>query len=439
MALWKRLSFISAVAVLCLSLAACGVGISSPIPSIDGQSLPRKGEGPDGENIKLRIMWWGAQTRHKVTMKALEAYAKEHPNVTFEADYSGMDGYLDRLTTQAAAKNAPDIIQIDPGWVADWAYRNQLADLTGAVDLTNIDDKLTNLGHLNDKLYAVPLGSVAHGMIYDKAAMEKSAIPLPINGWTWEDFFKLARESTPKLGAGQYFTKDYAGDVFAYSAYQYARGKGALITDAGQFNIDNQVFLEWAYQWQDLRASGAVPPADVNAADKEFDPSADLMIKGTILIRLSYSSSYGAWDSIKPGAYALVTMPRAEEAGGWLKPSLFFGISAASKHVEEAKAFIDWFVNSEDAGKILGTSRGVPVNSAVADAIDSTFSEADQTGMVLYNATLRDGQQWTPGASGWTNWIDKDWSMVRDELSFGKKSPEQAFDALQNAAKEYEG
>ncbi|WP_372634424.1 ABC transporter substrate-binding protein [Cohnella sp.] len=439
MAFWKRLSFISAVAALFLPLAACGFGISGTLPSSEEELSIRTGDKTAGESIKLRIMWWGAQSRHKVTMKALEAYSKKHPNVTFEPDYSGMDGYLDRLSTQAAARNAPDIIQIDPGWVADWASRNQLADLTGAVDLTNVDGKLTKLGYINDKMYAVPLGSVAHGMIYDKAAMEKSAIPLPVNGWTWEDFFKLARESVPKLGVGQYVTKDYAGDVFAYSAYQYARGKGFVITDTGKFNIDKQVFLDWAYQWQDLRESGAVPPADVNASDKEFDPSADLMLKGIIMIRLSYSSSYGAWDSIKPGAYALVTMPRAEEAGGWLKPSMFFGISAASKHVEEAKSFVDWFINSEEAGAILGTSRGVPVNSTVADAVDSTFSVADQTGMILYNATLQDGQQWTPGASGWTNWIDKDWGLVRDELSFGKKSPEQAFDALRNAAKEYEG
>jgi ABC-type glycerol-3-phosphate transport system substrate-binding protein len=163
------------------------------------------------------------------------------------------------------------------------------------------------------------------------------------------------------------------------------------------------------------------------------------MVKGTILIRLAYNSSYGAWDSIKPGAYALVTMPRAEEAGGWLKPSLFFGISESSKHSAEAEKFVDWFVNSEEAGAILGTTRGVPVNSKVASAIEPTFSEADKTGTVLYRATLKDGQQWTPGASGWTNWIDKDWALVRDELSFGKKTPEQAFEELKNAAKEYEG
>lgn len=431
----KRLAGIAAVTVLSIALTACGTNNGKAESSSDGTN-PTVSQS--GENVKLRIMWWGAQSRHEVTLKALEAYTKANPNVTFEPEYSGMDGYLDKLSTQAAAQNAPDIFQIDPSWVADWASRNQLADLTDAVDLTDVDAKLTSISSIDDKLFGVPLGSVAHGMIYDKAAMEKLGITLPTMGWTWDEFFKFARDAKSKLNGNQYVTKDYAGDYFAYGSYQYARGKGQLVTDDGAFNVDKGTFLEWANQWLELRETGVVPPADVNASDKEFDPSADLMVKGSILIRLAYNSSYGAWDSINPGAYELVTMPKAEEAGGWLKPSLFFGISPFSKNAEEANKFVNWFINSKEAGEILGTSRGVPVNTKVASAIESSFSDVDKAGMELYHATQQNGQQWSPGASGWTNWVDKDWVLVRDELSFGKKSPEQAFESLQKSAKEYE-
>ncbi len=443
MTFWKRFAGISATAVLAVSLAACNSGSgngkegASASNSPEDQATSQATPGAGGEKVKLRLMWWGSQSRHEVTLKALEAYTQANPNVTFEPEYSGMDGYLDKLSTQAAASNAPDIFQLDPSWVADWASRKQLADLSD-VDLTNVDKKITQVGQFDGKTFAVPLGSVAYGMIYDKAAMEKLGIPAPANGWTWDDFFKLAQEAKAKFGKGQYLTKDYAGDYFAYSAYQYAKGKGQLVTEDGTFNMDKDTFLEWGGQWQKLRDEGIVPPADVNASDKEFDPSADLMVKGTILMRLSFSNNYGSWDSMKPGAYALVTMPRAVQAGGWLKPSMFFGVSHNSKHAEEARKFIDWFINSEEAGKILGTARGVPVSDKVAAAVESSFGEADKVGMVMYRATQTDGQQWSPGASGWTNWVDKDWALVRDELSFGKKTPEQAFDDLKNAAEEYE-
>lgn len=284
---WKGIAAIAAVTVLTLTLAACEFG---SINNGNRESQPFSAQ--NGENVKLRIMWWGAQSRHEVTLKALEAYTRANPRVTFEPEYSGMDGYLDKLSTQAAAQNAPDIFQIDPSWVADWASRNQLADLTDAIDLSDVDPKLMSISLIDNKLYGVPLGSVAHGMIYDKAAMEKLGLSFPPMGWTWDDFFRYAKESKEKLSDGQYISKDYAGDYFAYSAYQYARGKGQLVSFDGRFNVDKDTFLEWVDQWKMLYQAGVVPPADVNASDKEFDPSADLLVKGTILIRLAFNASF---------------------------------------------------------------------------------------------------------------------------------------------------
>ncbi|WP_027092097.1 extracellular solute-binding protein [Cohnella thermotolerans] len=439
---WKRFAGASAALVLTVALAACGGGNggggnSAASPSGSADASASSGSS-SGEKVKLRIMWWGSQQRHQATLDALELYTKNNPNVTFEPEYSGMDGYLDKLSTQAAAKNAPDIFQIDPSWVADWASRGQLADLSSGVDLSQVDQKLVDAGKYEGTQYAIPLGSAAYGMIYDKAALEKLGLAAPKNGWTWDDFFALAEAAKPKMAKGQYFTKDYAGDYFAYSAYQYAKGKGLLVTEDGKFNIDKDTFLDWTNKFQKLREEGVVPPADVNASDKEMDPTADLMVKGTVLFRLAFSNQSASYDSLKPDNYAMVTMPRDVEAGGWVKPSLFFGVSSSSKNAEEAKKFLDWFTNSPDAVKILGTTRGNPVNNKVAAELMSSFSKADQIGIDLFNASVADAQQWTPGASGWSNWVDKDWILVRDKLSFKKITPEQAFDELKSTAQEYE-
>lgn len=434
---WKRSLTVLVATALMGSLAACGGGGDTKNTS-EPTSTTAATTVASNEPVKLRIMWWGAQERHEATLAALDLYTKNNPNVTFEPEYSGMDGYLDKLSTQAAANNAPDIIQLDPGWTPDWAARNQLAELTPEVDVSKIDAKLLAGGQSDGKQYAVPLGSVAFGMIYDKAAMDKLGIANPANGWSWDDFFALAKESKAKLPSGQYFTKDYAGDYFAYSAFQYSKGKGTVITEDGKFNIDQATFLEWTTNFEELRNAEIVPPADVNSSDKEFDPQMDLMAAGKILLRLSFSNNYGSWDSLKPGAYALVTMPRATESGGWLKPSMYLAVSAGSKKIDEAKKFINWFVNDPEAGKILKTSRGLPVNKDNATALESSMSDIDKVGMALLRATEKDGQTWTAGAGGWTNYIDKDWPYVRDQLSFKKITPQQAFDQLKEASSAYE-
>lgn len=430
---WKRSLILPLAAIMALSLAACGAKEEKK-----NEAASTNANTNTNSPVKLRIMWWGSQERHEATLKVLELYTKNHPNVTFEPEYSGMDGYLDKLSTQAAANNAPDVIQLDPSWVSDWAGRNQLAPLAPAVDVSKVDQKVLSAGQSGGKQLAVPLGSVGYGMIYDKAAMDKLGVAAPKNGWTWDEFFALAKEAKTKLPQGQYFTKDYAGDYFAYSAYQYSKGKGMVATVEGKFNIDKESFLEWTKKFEELRQQGIVPPADLNASDKEFDPKMDLMVSGKILFRLGFSNNYGAWNSLKEGAYALVTMPRLKEAGGWLKPSMYFAASARSKNVEEAKKFINWFINDAEAAKILGTTRGMPVNKDIAAALEPNLSNADKAGLGLLRAVEKDGQTYSPGAKGWTNYIDKDWPLVRDQLSFGKTTPEAAYDSLKKAAQTYE-
>ncbi|MEF2964972.1 extracellular solute-binding protein [Paenibacillus sp. M1] len=442
MFVWKRSLSILAVTALIGILAACGgngeTRNNAASTAKPANNAPTEQTASDNEPVKLRIMWWGSQPRHEATLAALDLYTKNNPNVTFEPEYSGMDGYLDKLSTQAAAKNAPDIVQLDPGWMPDWMSRDQLIDLSPEVDVSKFDEKLLSGGQLNGKQYAMPLGSVAFGMVYDKAAMDKLGIANPQNGWTWDDFFALAKESKSKLPKGQYFSLDYGGNYFVYSAYQYAKGKGQVITDDGHFNVDQATFVEWAAKFEELRKEGLVPPADVNASDKENDPQMDLMAAGKVLMRYSFSNNLGTWDSIKPGAYALVTMPRAEEAGGWLKPSMFLAVTNNSKYAVEAKKFVDWFVNSQEAADILQTFRGLPANKDIAASLEAGMSELDKVGLGLLRATEPDGQKWSAGAGGWTNFIDKDWVLVRDQLMFEKVTPEQAFEQLKEAAQSYE-
>jgi len=436
---WKRSLTVLAVTALMGTMAACGGGGNK---ANNADTAPKSTENaakaPSNDPVKLRIMWWGSQPRHEATLAALDLYTKLNPNVTFEPEYSGMDGYLDKLSTQAAANSAPDIVQLDPGWTPDWMSRNQLAELAPEVDASKFDEKLLSGGQLDGKQYAVPLGSVAFGMVYDKAAMDKLGIVNPANGWSWDDFFALAKESKSKLPSGTYFTLDYAGNYFMYSAYQYAKGKGQVITDDGHFNVDQESFLEWTKKFEELRKEGLVPPADLNASDKENDPQMDLMAAGKVLMRYSFSNNLGNWDSMKPGAYALVTMPRAAEAGGWLKPSMFLAVTKSSKNAEEAKKFINWFINDKEAANVLGTSRGLPANTEIAAALEASMSDLDKVGLGLLTATQVDGQKWSAGAGGWTNFIDKDWVLVRDKLSFEKATPEQAFEELKKASQSYE-
>ena len=66
-----------------------------------------------GDQVTLRFSWWGSDVRHKATLEAIDLYMKQNPNVKIEAEYGGVDGYQDKLSTQLGGGTAPDLIQVD--------------------------------------------------------------------------------------------------------------------------------------------------------------------------------------------------------------------------------------------------------------------------------------------------------------------------------------
>lgn len=439
MRLFKKTGIILLAAALTLTLAACGGGQKSGNTANSGGTQSEGGgqSASSNEPVKLRIMWWGAQERHDATLKALEKYSELNPHITFEPEYSGWDGYWDKLSTQVAAKNAPDIIQMDPAYFADYVQRNLLADLSEGIDTSNMDEALVNSGMSDGKLYAVALGNNAIGLGYNKQVLEKLGMPLPKDGWTWEEFFQYLRDAKAKAG-DQYISADLTARLDIYGIFQMSRGLGYYVTQDGKFNMDKDTWLEWANTFAELRKEGVVPPGDINVTDKELDPALDLLVNGSVLFRNYHAAQAGALDSMNPGVYGMVTMPRGQEGAGWLKPSMYWSVSADSPYIEEAKKFIDWFINDKEAGEILGTTRGVPVSKPVLEHLSPNFTEADKMGIQLIESTAPIAQPFQPDPKGWQIFREKDYSTLAEKIIFGEVTPEKAWEELVAIAKDYE-
>ena len=41
------------------------------------------------DDVELRMSWWGGNGRHQVTLKAVEEFQKEHPNIKVKSEYTG--------------------------------------------------------------------------------------------------------------------------------------------------------------------------------------------------------------------------------------------------------------------------------------------------------------------------------------------------------------
>ncbi|MGG4488289.1 ABC transporter substrate-binding protein [Metabacillus idriensis] len=416
----RKLLLLIIASLLAISVTACSAQSSNGQDSSGGKS----------EKTKLRIVWWGSQERHDATLKVIELYKEKNPDVSFETEFSGWDGYWDKLATQSAAKNAPDIIQMDAQYLQEYASRNQLADLMDGIVTKDIDENLLNSGVYEDQLKAIPLGNNAYGMIYNKAALEKLGIEAPKTGWTWDEFFELAEQIQPKLEKGKYVVRDFSYDAGVYEMYQLSKGKGHLTTENGKFNIDKETWMQWITIFNDLREKGVVTPAEVAVSEQEYDPKRDLLLNGTILFKQGFAAQFPSFDSVIPGNFALIKAPRDKEAGGYLKPSMFWSVSEHSSQKDEAKKFIDFFINDPEATAILGNTRGLPVSSIVLNELNSSFTDSDKAQLNMINETAPDAQPFNGGPKGWGNFIQNDYTQVGEELIFEKISPEEAYEEI---------
>ena len=95
--------------------------------------------------VQLRFSWWGGDERHEATLATMAAYEAKNPGVKLVGEYSGFDGYLEKLVTQLAGGTAPDIIQIDYAYLESlWSVSENFVNFADQeiVDISGMSQSL---------------------------------------------------------------------------------------------------------------------------------------------------------------------------------------------------------------------------------------------------------------------------------------------------------
>ncbi|QYR22871.1 hypothetical protein KZ483_08050 [Paenibacillus sp. sptzw28] len=93
--------------------------------------------------------------------------------------------------------------------------------------------------------------------------------------------------------------------------------------------------------------------------------------------------SASAVEALLPGQLVVSSNPIGAAGGGWAQSTIFFSISEKSANKEQAKQFIKWFISNKEAGKILGTTRGIPIDEAIFKDLEPTPTPGERFGKDL--------------------------------------------------------
>jgi multiple sugar transport system substrate-binding protein len=358
-----------------LAAAATSGGLAACAPGSVGG-----GGGGQGGTVNMALAFWGNPTRNKNTQDEIDAYMKANPKVKITGQPGEFQTYWNKLATQTAGGTAPDIIQMDMAYIADYGSRGALLDL-GKVDVSKFVEGTVDSGKIGGKLVGVNAGINSALIFANPKVFEKAKVDLPDDKtWTWDQMMEVGAEVASKASV-PFGIAALMGSDALFGTFVRQHGK-ELFTESGLgFDAaEAQAWYDLMLKGQKAKALGS--PAQVSEESaKPLDQSA--IVLGNAAMMYYNSNQLEAVDAAAGGQQMkMLRGPsltgKATDRKTWYKASMLWSASAKTKNPDAAIAWINWFANSPDAAAIDKAERGIPPNSEILAGVQSKLSPAQQ-------------------------------------------------------------
>jgi multiple sugar transport system substrate-binding protein len=303
------------------------------------------------------VVWWTPNFNEPRARELVAKFQEANPDITVRLEITTSDGLPQRVLTAMQSGAAPDVIDVQHGWVNGYAQN----DLVMPMDLViqDRDDYVpAALDYVtwNDRLWAIPYRIETHAIIFNKDDFEAAGLDPASPPETWDG---LVEAATALTGDGK---------------------SGFAITGGGE--VGNTIFRSLPFIWMnggsiisdDLTTATVNEPAAVEAVTfytdfflKGLSPASTLENDGTANRRLFIADAVSMYQS---GQFDIASIrqenpdidigvmpiphPEGKETaailGGW---SLV--IPSDAQKPEEAKTLVQFLAEAENMGALTDT------------------------------------------------------------------------------------
>ena len=187
----KKALSLTLASVMTLSLAACGSSNTSTdsttaAPAADTTAAAggdTTTAAASTEPVELKFSWWGGDTRHEATEKAIEAFMAKYPNITVTPEYGAWTGWEEKQSLNILGGNAADVMQINWNWIESYSGNGtnfaNLEDYADVLDLTQFPQESLDQCKADGKLMAVPVALTGRLFYWNKTTCDEVGVALP--------------------------------------------------------------------------------------------------------------------------------------------------------------------------------------------------------------------------------------------------------------------
>jgi multiple sugar transport system substrate-binding protein len=401
------------------------------------------GGGESGGQVALRMSTWGNDSRLKLTEEAITAFQQANPGITVQVENSEFSSYWDKLATQTAANDAPDVIQMDESYIAAYGGRAALLDLStqsSVLDLSAMDAKVLDTGKVNGALVGAPVGIALFSIGVNPELLKKAGLKMPDDKtWTWDDLATMASTVTQKLGSEDVVGMDFFGLGAAEIGAWARQHNQEVFPLEGQTAVTQETLVSYFEFAKKMVETKATPAAGSQVENTTAALDASPFATNKAAFHMQFHTQIAAFVAASKSDLQLLRLPAqaSGEAPRMVnKASMYWSMPARGDHTEEAAKLVDFLMTDPAAVKILKVERGVPaiaeVQSLIEPELDATGKMSLTFAQDLQDEVVAPPQVTPQNASGYSAEVTR----IGTDVLFDRKTPADAAKELLAVIKE---
>ena len=326
----------------------------------------------------VSFAFWGAPEEREAYESVVETFEGLHPEIDVEIQYTASQGdYQTKIATQFAAGDEPDVFLTNYRNYGQFAARDALQPLQPYVDQsTKLKEEdfyelpLDAFRYGGEDLTCIPQNASSLAVYYNVDQFNAAGVPLPNDGWTWQEFEDAAVTLTQDTdGDGRTDVHGLAVDPSMIRYVPFILGAGGQIVD----DVDNPTTLtldtpdamagiEW---FVGLGATGlGVTPLE---AEVQSEDDTSRFMNGRAAMLMNSRRSVPTLREIDGFTWDVAPLPVGERAANVLHSDAYC-MAASAGDKDAAWAFIEYAAGPDGQQVLSATGRLVPSIKSVAQS-----------------------------------------------------------------------
>jgi raffinose/stachyose/melibiose transport system substrate-binding protein len=393
------------------------------------------GSAAFAQDVTLTIESWRNDDLAIWQEQIIPAFEASHPGIKVQFTPSAPTEYNAALNSKLEAGSAGDLITCRPFDASlDLYNKGQIADLTGLDAMVNFSDVAKSGWSTDDgsATFCVPMASVIHGFIYNKAAFDELGLTPPA---TRDEFFALLdtlKEDGSYIPMAMGTNDQWEAATMGYQNIgpNYWKGEeGRLALIRGEQKLTDpqwvEPFAEIA-RWKDYLGDGFEA--------QTYPDSQNLFTLGRAAIYPAGSWEIAPFEAQIEGAFEMGAFPppvpnEGDECYISDHVDIAIGMNAATPNADAATAFLEWVGTPEFAQLYANALPGFfPLQTAAVE-LENPLAQEFVSWRETCNSTIRSTYQIL--SRGTPNLENETWNASANVVR-GTESPDVAAQRLQD-------